>query len=217
LRAPLLLPVAADEDRIENLETSLEVKDAEINEFRTRSQQSMNEREKQIESLNTQVKNYEKVLEEREKAVDKLYNIIGQRDKNILDLTQKIDEKDRSIDRVNSEIAVLDQKKRDSVYQAESAEAKVGELEIMLKGKEKEVASLTARMGIMQDDFTCIVGIGPKVSSVLKSAGINTFEKLGSTEVSRIREILDNENPNLLRLVNPETWPEQARMVSEGD
>jgi predicted flap endonuclease-1-like 5' DNA nuclease len=176
----------------------------------------MNERGKKIETLNIQIKNYEKVLEEREKEIDKLNTLLGQGDNNILELTKKIGEKDRSIDRINKEIVDLDKKNLDSMYRAERAEAKVRELEIVLEGKDKEVTSLTTRMRVMQDDLTYIMGIGPKVSSVLKSAGINTFEKLGSTEVSRIREILDKENPNLLRLVDPETWPEQARMVLEG-
>jgi predicted flap endonuclease-1-like 5' DNA nuclease len=202
--------------RIEDLEISLEEKDAEMNEFRTRAQQLMNERGKQLETLNIQMKNYEKVLKEREKEIDKLNALLGQGDNNILELTQKIGEKDRSIDSINKEIVDLDKKNRDSVYRAERAEAKVGELEMVLEGKDKEVTSLKTRMRVMQDDLTYIMGIGPKVSSVLKSAGINTFEKLGSTEVSRIREILVKENPNLLRLVNPETWPEQARVILEG-
>ena len=104
---------------------------------------------------------------------------------------------------------------RDTVNRAEGSEAKVQKLEKKLEKKDKEVTALTSRMRLMQDDFTYIVGIGPKVSSVLTLAGINTFEKLGSTEVSKIREILEAENPNLLRLVNPETWPEQAKTISK--
>ena len=209
--------VSKREDRIEDLETSMEVKDADMNEFRNRAQQLISEREKKIESLNTRVKDYEKLLDEREKGIDKQNTLLGQRDENIRDLTQQIGEKDSSIDFMRNEVADLEQKNRDSVNRAENAEVKVGELEIMLEEKNKEVTSLKARMQLMHDDFTRIKGIGPKVFSVLRSAGINTFEKLGSTEVSRIREFLEAENPNLLRLVNPESWPEQARMISEGD
>ena len=35
--------------------------------------------------------------------------------------------------------------------------------------------------------------------------------------MDRIREILEAENPNLLRLTDPSTWPEQARMAADGD
>ena len=72
-------------------------------------------------------------------------------------------------------------------------------------------------MQAMQDDFTHIMGIGPKVSSVLRSAGIKTFTKLASTDIDKITEILEDENPSLLRLTDPSTWSEQARLASEGD
>jgi hypothetical protein len=52
---------------------------------------------------------------------------------------------------------------------------------------------------------------------LLRLAGINTFVKLASADVKRIREILETENPNLLRLTDPSIWPEQARLASEGD
>ena len=69
----------------------------------------------------------------------------------------------------------------------------------------------------MQDDFTHIMGIGPKVSSVLRSSGVTTFAKLAATEIDKIMEILEDENPSLLRLTDPSTWSEQANLASEGD
>jgi predicted flap endonuclease-1-like 5' DNA nuclease len=247
------------EDRIEALEASLNDNEAEMNEFRTRAQQLMNQRGKQIENLNNRVKDYENIVEERDKGINRLNTLIGQRDRNIRELNQQISEKNRSIDSIQNnvtelesqvenlstqlnqkdenilrltqqvtekdssinimknDVADLEKKNRDSEYRAETTEAKVVELEKVSEENENEITSLKARMRVMQDDFTFIVGIGPKVSSVLRSAGITTFEKLSSTEVIRIREILEAENPNLLRLVNPETWPEQARKAIEGD
>ena len=69
----------------------------------------------------------------------------------------------------------------------------------------------------MQDDLTHIVGIGPKVSSVLRLAGIDSFTKLGSINLNKLKKILEAENPNLLRLTDPSTWPEQAKLTSEED
>jgi len=184
--------VSKREGRIKDLETSVEGKDADLKD----SEKRLKEREKEIESLNTQ---------------------LGQRVESIRGLTLQIGEKDESIDLLKKEAADLEKKSRDSVARAEGAEARVGELEKSLEEMEREAASLKARMRAMQDDFTCIVGIGPKVSSVLRSAGISTFAKLASADVSGIREILEAENPNLLRLTDPSTWPEQARMASEGD
>ena len=63
------------------------------------------------------------------------------------------------------------------------------------------------------DDITKIEGIGPKISSLLKDAGIATFSQLGSTNVEQLRKILQDAN---LGFVNPETWPEQASLAAAG-
>ena len=94
---------------------------------------------------------------------------------------------------------------------------RVAELDASILEKESDVASLKARMELMQDDLTIISGIGPKVSFVLRSARIDTFRKLASTSVKKIREVLEAENPNLLRLIDPLDWPDQARLAAEGN
>jgi predicted flap endonuclease-1-like 5' DNA nuclease len=66
------------------------------------------------------------------------------------------------------------------------------------------------------DDLKRIEGIGPKISSVLQAAGIATFAQLAATDVGRLRQILEEENPNLLRLADPTTWPDQARLAADG-
>jgi predicted flap endonuclease-1-like 5' DNA nuclease len=67
------------------------------------------------------------------------------------------------------------------------------------------------------DDLKRIEGIGPKISNLLQAAGITTFAQLAATEGERLRQILEAENPNLLRLADPSTWPEQARLAAAGD
>jgi predicted flap endonuclease-1-like 5' DNA nuclease len=64
------------------------------------------------------------------------------------------------------------------------------------------------------DDLKRIEGIGPKISGLLKDAGITTFIQLADTEVSRLEQILEAAD---LRLANPETWPEQAKLAAAGD
>jgi len=66
------------------------------------------------------------------------------------------------------------------------------------------------------DDLELVEGIGPKIAAVLAGAGISTFAQLAGTEVERIRQILQEANPNLLRLADPSTWPQQARFAAEG-
>lgn len=63
------------------------------------------------------------------------------------------------------------------------------------------------------DDLALIEGIGPKIASVLKAAGISTFAELAATDVARLSEILQSAN---LRLADPATWPEQAQLAAEG-
>ena len=64
------------------------------------------------------------------------------------------------------------------------------------------------------DNFKRIEGIGPKISSLLQEAGIATFAQLAATDVSRIQEIL--AAADLRGLADPTTWPEQAKLASEG-
>ena len=64
------------------------------------------------------------------------------------------------------------------------------------------------------DDLVIIEGIGPKISSVLQANGIATFAQLASTQTSELQQILLKEG---LRLADPSTWPEQARLAAAGD
>ena len=64
------------------------------------------------------------------------------------------------------------------------------------------------------DDLKKIEGIGPKISALLAAQGIVTFAQLAETSVERLQEILDQPN---LRIADPTTWPEQARLAAMGD
>lgn len=67
------------------------------------------------------------------------------------------------------------------------------------------------------DDLKVVEGIGPKISGVLQAAGITTFAQLAATDVGRLKQILEEESPTLLRLADPTTWPEQARLAAGGE
>lgn len=66
------------------------------------------------------------------------------------------------------------------------------------------------------DDLKLIEGIGPKIAGVLQEAGIDTFAYLARTDADRLRAILREADPRLLRLADPETWPEQAQLAAMG-
>ncbi len=64
------------------------------------------------------------------------------------------------------------------------------------------------------DDLEIIEGIGPKIAGVLKQAGVTRFDQLAAMEPAKISEILLAAN---LRLADPQSWPEQARLAAAGD
>jgi predicted flap endonuclease-1-like 5' DNA nuclease len=64
------------------------------------------------------------------------------------------------------------------------------------------------------DDLKLIEGIGPKISSLLQSAGIMTFAHLASTDVKRLKQII--AEARLTALADPTSWPEQATLAATG-
>jgi len=64
------------------------------------------------------------------------------------------------------------------------------------------------------NDLTKIEGIGPKVSKLLNEAGITTFDALSKAKVEDLQTILNNAG---LKMMDPTTWPEQAKLAAEGD
>ena len=179
------------------------------------------EREDHIENLETslmkKVEDLNKKARDQKSNLERLNGELSQRNEVIDTLNAKVQEKDDSIDVLKEKVADLEKQNRDGLTRAEVAETRVRELESFLTEKEQEVATLSARANAMQDDLSFLDGIGPKVSAVLRFAGITSFSRLASTNIDRIREILEAENPNLLRLTDPSTWPEQARMAADGD
>ena len=115
---------------------------------------------------------------EQETKTESLDAQLIQREVTISGLNTRIREKENSLIELKSEIADLEKRNQDSLARAENAESRVGDLVNLVEEKEREIAALRARTRAMQDDFAIIVGIGPRVSSILRSAGITTFEKL---------------------------------------
>ena len=198
------------EDYIEDLETSLMKKVEDLNE-QARDQKA------DLERLNGELSQGKEIVDNLNANLERLNGELRQGKEVIDDLNAKVQEKDDSIDVLKEKVADLEKQKGDGLTRAEVAETRVRELESLLTENEQEVATLSARANAMQDDLSFLDGIGPKVSALLRFAGIKSFSRLASTGVDRIREILEAENPNLLRLTDPSTWPEQARMAADGN
>lgn len=69
---------------------------------------------------------------------------------------------------------------------------------------------------VQPDDLKRVEGIGPKIAGVLQAAGIATFAQLADTDVEQLKQILGQADPNLLRLADPASWPQQARLAADG-
>jgi predicted flap endonuclease-1-like 5' DNA nuclease len=66
------------------------------------------------------------------------------------------------------------------------------------------------------DDLTKIEGIGPKIASLLKADGIETFEKLSKSSEKTLKAILVKAGPRF-QMHNPSTWSNQAKIATKGD
>jgi len=183
--------------------------------------QKIRERETHIEELETtlieKVEDLNTRAQEQDTNLETLNSQLSQKEEQIKDLNAKIQEKDDTISSHEEKAAELEKQNSQRLAQIAASENKARRLESSLAEKEQEITTLSARAKTMQDDLSTLDGIGPKVSAILRLAGITSFSRLASTDIDKIRETLEAENPNLLRLTDPSTWPEQARMAAEGD
>lgn len=62
-------------------------------------------------------------------------------------------------------------------------------------------------------DLTIIEGIGPKIESLLREAGLNTWDDLAEADLDQLHSLLDANN---LSFHNPATWTAQARLAAGG-
>ncbi len=65
------------------------------------------------------------------------------------------------------------------------------------------------------DDLKKIEGVGPKISSLLAEAGLETFAKVADASPDQIREILLAAGSRY-KMHDPTTWPDQAKLAAEG-
>ena len=63
------------------------------------------------------------------------------------------------------------------------------------------------------DDLKAITGIGPKIQSLLKAAGITSYDQLAKAKVALIKEVLEAAGPRF-RKYNPGDWKKQARALA---
>lgn len=68
---------------------------------------------------------------------------------------------------------------------------------------------------LLNDNLQVVEGIGPKIETLLKDNGIQTWSALSETDSNRLKEILTGAGGQY-RIHDPETWPKQAGLASGG-
>jgi predicted flap endonuclease-1-like 5' DNA nuclease len=101
--------------------------------------------------------------------------------------------------------------------QVAQGQATIRDLTAQLEERKQAVSQLESAPVLEKpkpDNLARIEGIGPKISQILQDAGIITFEQLAAADVSRLEQVLTEAD---MRLAEPGTWPEQARLAAAGD
>ncbi len=70
---------------------------------------------------------------------------------------------------------------------------------------------------LKSDNLQVVEGIGPKMDSILKKHDVHTWKELSEHTHESLRAILDKENPTRYRIIDPATWPGQAKLAHEGN
>ncbi len=105
---------------------------------------------------------------------------------------------------------------KSQVSEAKPAATKVAEKVVAKVAAPKVAAAPKAAAKTAADDLTKIEGIGPKISELLKNAGITTFEALAKSKVATLKSILEAAGPRY-QIHNPSTWAEQSALAAKGD
>lgn len=78
-----------------------------------------------------------------------------------------------------------------------------------------DAAAAAATAEDEEDDLERVEGIGPRIGSALRAAGITTFEGLATSDVARLQSAL--EAAGLRFAPSLPTWARQARLLADGD
>ena len=227
----LKVELSQRQENIDDLDNQLEKRNKSIlslkeenSDLNTKTMRMISEQDNQIERLENSLDgSSEKIdklnilLKEQEMTLDGLQAQFAQRNSIIEGLNFQLHEQNDYINELKDEKVDLSEQIQVTTARAEEAETGVKGLREMLTERESELDDLQERTIRMRDNLTLINGIGKKISSVLIHAGIDTFVKLATIDADEIRKILEKENPSLLRLTNPSTWPEQARIAAASD
>jgi predicted flap endonuclease-1-like 5' DNA nuclease len=88
------------------------------------------------------------------------------------------------------------------------------EVATAVSSREPIVLEMPPAEAAVDDELKRIEGIGPKISNVLKAAGIRTYAQIAAMDVEELRRVVRGGG---VRIAYPETWPEQAALAAQDD
>ncbi len=68
-----------------------------------------------------------------------------------------------------------------------------------------------------ESNLQIIEGVGPKMESVLKENGINSWSLLASKNADDLKAILAKYGDKYRGIIDPQTWPKQASLARDGE
>ncbi len=80
---------------------------------------------------------------------------------------------------------------------------------------QKSSVSADKFAALKADNLQVVEGIGPKMESVLKDNGVNTWSSLASKSSDDVKGILGKYGDKY-RIIDPTTWPSQAKLARDG-
>ena len=109
--------------------------------------------------------------------------------------------------------------------QESSADSGISDSSTIEESEEKTIESIPPKpkpkknifAGLKQDNLQVIEGIGPKMNEILVDHGVKTWSDLASKSPEELRAILDSVNAKRYRIIDPRSWPEQARLAEDGN
>lgn len=69
---------------------------------------------------------------------------------------------------------------------------------------------------VLNNDFTLIEGVGPRIAQLLVDKGITTWWALANSDVELLRSVLREAGPKF-QVHDPRSWPQQARLLAFGE
>ena len=169
-----------------------------------RNRKRLQELEEENASLQARATNWEK-------DYNSLKYQQGETQKDLKALRQKLNscEADKAV--LNTKLGRLQQQSDEGDMLAAAPATLLG----TRSGTSDEGGEITYASLFPNDNLQIIEGIGPKIESILKKAGIANWALLAAADEDKLRQILTADNPNL-RIHNPRSWPEQARLAEQG-